>query len=178
MVVDDAIVIRGLVSRWLNAEPDISVVASLRNGQEAIDQIERIDPDIVLLDVEMPVLDGLSALPQLLAKKRDLVVIMASGLTRPNSEVSLKALSLGAVDCIPKPTTGRDTVATSTFRQGLIDRVRRFGAQRRQSLAARQDRDARAAARREPGSAWEPRLCGCARALRSARFPPCRRRSC
>jgi two-component system chemotaxis response regulator CheB len=137
LVVDDAIVVRGLVSRWLNAEPDIEVVGALRNGQDAVDRIEAIDPDIVLLDVEMPVLDGLSALPLLLEKKRDLVVIMASTLTSPNSEVSLKAISLGAVDCIPKPDSGRDSVATNTYKQGLIDRVRRFGAQRRQALAAR-----------------------------------------
>jgi two-component system chemotaxis response regulator CheB len=137
LVVDDAIVVRGLVSRWLNAEPDIEVVGALRNGQDAVDQIEKIDPDIVLLDVEMPVLDGLSALPLLLEKKRDLVVIMASTLTSPNSQVSLRAISLGAVDCIPKPDSGRDSVATNTYKQGLIDRVRRFGAQRRQALAAR-----------------------------------------
>ena len=140
LVVDDAIVVRGLVSRWLNAEPDIEVIGTLRNGREAVDQIEKIDPDIVLLDVEMPVLDGLSALPLLLERKRDLVVIMASTLTSPNSEVSLKALSLGAVDCIPKPDSGRDSVASNTYRQGLIDRVRRFAAQRREALAAKQAR--------------------------------------
>jgi two-component system chemotaxis response regulator CheB len=140
VIVDDAIVVRGLVSRWLNAEPDIDVVAALRNGQEAVDQIEEIDPDVVLLDVEMPVLDGLSALPLLLEKKRDLVVIMASTLTSPNTEVSLKALSLGAVDCIPKPASGRDSVSTNTYRQGLIDRVRRFSAVRRDALAAKRIR--------------------------------------
>lgn len=140
LIVDDAIVVRGLVSRWLGAEPDIEIVGTLRNGQEAVDRIEEIDPDIVLLDVEMPVLDGMSALPLLLKKKRDLIVIMASTLTSPNSEVSLKAISLGAVDCIPKPESGRDSVATNTYRQGLIDRVRRFGAQRRDSVAARRAR--------------------------------------
>jgi two-component system chemotaxis response regulator CheB len=146
LIVDDAIVVRGLVSRWLNAEPDIEVVGALRNGQDAVDQIEAIDPDIVLLDVEMPVLDGLSTVPLLLEKKRDLVIIMASTLTSPNSEVSLKAISLGAVDCIPKPDSGRDSVATNTYRQGLIDRVRRFGAQRRQALAAKRARLAAAQA--------------------------------
>lgn len=145
IVVDDAIVVRGLVSRWLNVEPDIEVVAALRNGREVVDQIEEIDPDIVLLDVEMPVLDGLSALPLLLEKKRDLVVIMASTLTSPNSEVSLKAISLGAVDCIPKPDSGRDSVATNTYKQGLIDRIRRFGALRREALAAQRARLAAAA---------------------------------
>ena len=142
LVVDDAIVVRGLVSRWLAEEPDIAVVGALRDGREAVDQIEKIDPDIVLLDVEMPVLDGLSALPLLLEKKRDLIVIMASTLTSPNSEVSLKAISLGAVDCIPKPASGRDSVATSTYKQGLIDRIRRFGAQRREALAAQRARQA------------------------------------
>jgi two-component system chemotaxis response regulator CheB len=140
LVVDDAIVARGLASRWLNAEPDIEVVGALRNGRDAVEQIDKFDPDIVLLDVEMPVLDGMAALPLLLKQKRDLVVIMASSLTRPNSEVSLKAISLGAVDCIPKPASGRDSVATNTYRQGLIDRVRRFGAQRREALAARRAR--------------------------------------
>jgi two-component system chemotaxis response regulator CheB len=145
LVVDDAIIVRGLVSRWLNGEPDIEVVGALRNGQDAVDQIEKIDPDIVLLDVEMPVLDGLSALPLLLEKKRDLIVIMASTLTSPNSEVSLKAISLGAVDCIPKPQSGRDSVSTNTYKDGLIERVRRFGAQRRDALVARRAREAAAA---------------------------------
>lgn len=142
LVVDDAVVVRGLVSRWLNAEPDIEVVGTLRNGREAVDQIENLDPDVVLLDVEMPVLDGMAALPLLLEKKRDLVVIMASTLTAPQSEPSLKALSLGAVDCIPKPQSRHDSVATDTYRQALIDRIRRFAAQRRQALTARRDREA------------------------------------
>jgi two-component system chemotaxis response regulator CheB len=140
MIVDDAIVIRGVVSRWLSALPDIEVVGALRNGREAVDKITEIDPDIVLLDVEMPELDGLSALPLLLEKKRDLVVIMASTLTSPNSEVSLKALSLGAVDCIPKPAGGRDSVAADTYQQGLIDRIRRFGAQQREARTAQKAR--------------------------------------
>ena len=88
MVVDDAVVVRGLVSRWVEAEPDLKLVASLRTGREALEQLERANPDVVVLDVEMPELDGISALPLLLEKKRDLVVIMASTLTRRNAEVS------------------------------------------------------------------------------------------
>jgi len=103
MVVDDAVVVRGLVSRWVEEEPGLVLAASLRNGREAVDQLDRVDPDVVILDIEMPELDGISALPLLLAKKRDLVVIMASTLTRQNAEVSLRALSLGAADYIPKP---------------------------------------------------------------------------
>ena len=103
MIVDDAIVVRGLFARWVDAEPDLHMVATLRSGREAVDQIERHNPDVVVLDVEMPDLDGLSALPLLFKKKHDLVVIMASTLTRRNAEISLRALSLGAADYVAKP---------------------------------------------------------------------------
>src|SRR5258707_355514 len=96
MVVDDAVVVRGLVSRWVEEEPGLVLAASLRNGREAVDQLDRVDPDVVILDIEMPELDGISALPLLLAKKRDLVVIMASTLTRQNAQVSLRALAPAA----------------------------------------------------------------------------------
>src|SRR6201998_4758799 len=98
MVVDDSGVIRGLISRWISAEPDMVVAASLRTGLEAVNQLERIKPDVAVMDIEMPELDGISALPQMLAKKRNLIVIMASTLTRRNAEISFKALSLGAAE--------------------------------------------------------------------------------
>jgi chemotaxis response regulator CheB len=107
MLVDDAVVVRGLFARWVEAESDLEVVATLRTGREAVDQLERVDPDVVVLDVDMPELDGIAALPLLLEKKRDLVVIMASTLTRRNAEISLRALSLGAADYIPKPASNR-----------------------------------------------------------------------
>ena len=110
MLVDDSVVIRGMISRWLESEPDIVVAASLRTGLEAVNQVERINPDIAVLDIEMPELDGISALPQLLAKKRNLIVIMASTLTRRNAEISFKALSLGASDYIPKPESTREAI--------------------------------------------------------------------
>jgi two-component system, chemotaxis family, protein-glutamate methylesterase/glutaminase len=72
----------------------------------------------VILDIEMPELDGISALPLMLAKKRDLVVIMASTLTRHNAEISMRALSLGAADYIPKPETNRGVTTSATFRRG------------------------------------------------------------
>src|SRR5262245_35919988 len=131
MVVDDAVVVRGLVSRWIDEDPEMAVVASLRTGREAVDQLERVDPDVVILDVEMPVLDGISALPMLLEKRRDLVVIMASTLTRRNAEVSLKALSPGAADYIPKPESNREVTTSTSFRRDLIEKIRNLGARRR-----------------------------------------------
>ncbi len=127
MIVDDAVVVRGLFVRWLEAEGDIEVVASLRTGRDAVAQVERADPDVVLLDVEMPDLDGIAALPLLLAKKRDLIVIMASTLTRRNAEISLRALALGATDYIPKPTGNHEVTTSISFRRELIEKVRALG---------------------------------------------------
>jgi two-component system, chemotaxis family, protein-glutamate methylesterase/glutaminase len=127
MIVDDAVVVRGLFARWVEAEPDLEMVATIRSGREAVNQLERYDPDVVLLDIEMPDLDGITALPMLLAKKRDLVVIMASTLTRRNAEISLRALSLGAADYIPKPASSREVTSDTNFRRELIEKVRQLG---------------------------------------------------
>ena len=131
MVVDDAVVVRGLVSRWLAEQPGLAVVASLRTGRQAVDQLERADPDVVVLDIDMPELDGISALPLLLEKKRDLVVIMASTLTRRNAEISLKALALGAADYVPKPDTNRGITTSTAFRRELIEKIVELGSRRR-----------------------------------------------
>lgn len=130
MLVDDSVVIRGMVTRWLEAESDIKVVASARTGRDAVNQVKRADPDVVVLDIEMPDLDGISALPLLLAEKRDLVIIMASTLTRRNAEISLKALSLGASDYIPKPESTREAGAADIFRHSLIEKIRQLGKRR------------------------------------------------
>src|SRR5665213_1971264 len=136
MVVDDSVVIRGLISRWIASEPDMVVAASLRTGLDAVNQLERVNPDIAVLDIEMPELDGISALPQLLAKKRDLIIIMASTLTRRNAEISFKALSLGASDYIPKPESTREATAAETFHHDLIQKIRSLGAKVRRSAPA------------------------------------------
>jgi two-component system chemotaxis response regulator CheB len=131
MIVDDAVVVRGLFARWIGAESDLEMIAALRTGREAVNQVERIDPDVVILDVDMPEMDGITALPQLLRKKPRLVVIMASTLTRRNAEISLKALSLGAADYIPKPETTRDVAGSLSFRRELIEKIRHLGARAR-----------------------------------------------
>jgi two-component system, chemotaxis family, protein-glutamate methylesterase/glutaminase len=136
MVVDDSVVIRGLISRWIEAEPDMVVAASLRTGLDAVNQVERVNPDVAVLDIEMPDLDGISALPLLLAKKRNLVIIMASTLTRRNAEISFKALSLGASDYIPKPESTREPAAAATFRHDLIQKIRHLGAKVRRPIPA------------------------------------------
>jgi two-component system chemotaxis response regulator CheB len=161
MIVDDSVVIRGMISRWLSAEPDMVVAASLRTGLDAVNQIERINPDVAVLDIEMPDLDGISALPQLLAKKRNLIVIMASTLTRRNAEISFKALSLGASDYIPKPESTRESTAAETFRHDLLQKIRHLGAKVRRtsslapapSIVPAMDRSRASALRAHPAPA-------------------------
>ena len=102
----------------------------------------------------MPDLDGLEALPLLLEKKRDLIVIMASTLTRRNAEVSLKALSLGAADYIPKPATNREVTTSATFRRDLIEKIRQLGA----AQAARCGECARADVRLAPPGRARPKI--------------------
>lgn len=131
MVVDDAVVVRGLVGRWIADEGDMTMVASHRSGRDAVADIARKNPDVVILDIEMPDMDGLTALPLMIAEKRDLMVLMASTLTRRNAEISLKCLSLGAADYVPKPESNAGVTTSPAFRRELIDKVRALGRKRR-----------------------------------------------
>ena len=131
MVVDDSAVIRGFVSRWLEAEPDVAVVSTVGDGDLALKSIERSAAEVVILDIEMPQLDGLSALPELLKIDPGLKVIMASNLTRRNADVSLRALSMGAADYIAKPTSLADSSGADEYRRQLIEKVIALGHTRR-----------------------------------------------
>ncbi len=127
MLVDDSVVIRGLLSRWLSEEDGIEVIASHRNGEYAVKDIVKADPDIVVLDIEMPVMDGMTALPQLLKLKPSVSVIMASTLTGRNAKISMEALALGAKDYIPKPSGNHGVTTSVEFRRELIAKVRALG---------------------------------------------------
>ncbi len=127
MVVDDSVVVRGLIGRWIDEDPALAVVASHRNGKLAVDDVARSNPDVVVLDVEMPEMDGITALPLLLKAKPGLVVVMASTLTRRNAEISLKCLSLGAADYVPKPESNSGVTTSADFRNEVIQRVKALG---------------------------------------------------
>src|SRR6476619_4372882 len=74
MVVDDSAVVRGLVSRWIEEDPELQAVARHANGKLAVEDVVRSAADVVVLDIEMPVMDGLTALPQMLAARPELKV--------------------------------------------------------------------------------------------------------
>lgn len=127
MVVDDSVVVRGLIGRWIDEDPALAVVASHRNGKLAVDDIVRSNPDVVVLDVEMPEMDGITALPLMLKAKPGLVVVMASTLTRRNAEISLKCLSLGAADYVPKPESNSGVTTSAGFRTEVVQKVKTLG---------------------------------------------------
>ena len=134
MLVDDSSVIRGLLSRWLSADPAIEIVGSAANGQSALNSLDRIDPEIIVLDIEMPIMDGLTALPLILKAKPNVQVLMSSTLTSKNAKISLQAMSLGAADYVPKPTTNRDVIASKSFQDDIIEKIKILAAAKRKRL--------------------------------------------
>jgi two-component system, chemotaxis family, protein-glutamate methylesterase/glutaminase len=135
MVVDDSAVVRGLVSRWINESGQFDVVGTANNGKVAIDLVDRAQPDIVLLDLDMPELDGIGTLPHLLKKRPQMSVIVVSTLTQRNADVSLKCLALGAVDCLPKPESSREVTTSAGFRSELIAKLQGLAASRHRKQA-------------------------------------------
>ncbi|GLS42307.1 protein-glutamate methylesterase/protein-glutamine glutaminase [Methylobacterium brachythecii] len=135
LIADDSAVVRGLVSRWLT-EAGFEVVATCSNGRIALDALNKHDPDVVLLDIDMPELDGTSALPLMLARVPGLQVVMMSTLTQRNADISLKCLALGAVDYLPKPESSRGVTTSDAFRTDLVERVRLFGGKRHRRVSS------------------------------------------
>lgn len=103
LVVDDSAFMRKVLSGILSDDPQIEVVGTARDGQDALVKIEQLKPDVVTLDVEMPRMDGISALREIMATN-PLPVVMLSSLTQSGSRATIEALSLGAVDFVSKPS--------------------------------------------------------------------------
>lgn len=135
LVVDDSAIIRGLLSRTLDMDPEITVVDSAANGQIAVASATRHKPDVIVLDIEMPVMDGITALPKLIAADPTVKIIMASTLTMRNASISMRALALGAADYIPKPSSAGEITGGFDFKRELIDKVKALGAARRAGAA-------------------------------------------
>lgn len=103
MIVDDSALIRKLLTDILKVDKEIVVVGTARNGKDALDNISKFNPDIITLDVEMPIMDGLTTLKHIVAEYK-IPVIMISTLTQHGADLTLKALEEGAVDFLQKPT--------------------------------------------------------------------------
>jgi two-component system chemotaxis response regulator CheB len=103
LVVDDSALMRRIISDILKSDPEIIVVGTAKNGQEALEAIPKLSPDVLTLDIEMPILNGLEALP-MIWRKYKLPTIMLSSLTQDGAEATIKALELGAFDFVGKPS--------------------------------------------------------------------------
>ncbi len=123
MVCDDSATIRGAISRMLEADPGIQVVSKVSNGRMAIEELKRIKVDVLVLDIEMPVLDGMTALPLLLQTDPGLKIIMASTLTTRGADIAMRALRAGAADYVPKPSTIGAT-SDDRFKSEIISKVK------------------------------------------------------
>ena len=102
LIADDSALMRKLLSEILNQDPDIEVVAAVSDAFEAREEIKRLNPDVLTLDIEMPKMDGISFLEKLM-RLRPMPVVMISAMTEKGADITMKALMLGAVDFIGKP---------------------------------------------------------------------------
>ena len=157
MIVDDSMLIRSIVGGWLRAAPDLEVVATHANGRRAVDDVAKSRPDVVVLDLEMPEMDGLTALPLILERAPGTVVLVASSLTRRGAEISLRALTRGAADYLAKPEAVQGQSGAEPFRDELLAKIRALGRRSRPAPAARSsERKAAAVAATTPARAKAP----------------------
>ncbi|WP_338663684.1 chemotaxis-specific protein-glutamate methyltransferase CheB [Pararoseomonas sp. SCSIO 73927] len=131
MICDDSATVRGILARLLGADPAIEVVARVGDGRQALDALAAARPDVVLLDLEMPVMDGMTALPLLLRAEPRPSVIVASALTQRGAAAAMAALRAGASDYIPKPGAEGGGAMDPVFRAELLEKVKGWARMRR-----------------------------------------------
>ena len=123
LVIDDSAVARGLMTRWVEEDADLTLVGAAVDGEQGLAKATELQPDLIVLDVEMPKMDGLAALPLLLKAVPRCRVVMASTLTRRGGEVTIRALSMGAADYASKPQAGR-LAGAEEFRRDLLTKLK------------------------------------------------------
>src|SRR6476646_7744858 len=123
LVVDDSAFMRRLASQIIEGSGEFRVVGTARNGFDALKQIHALDPDLVTLDVDMPELDGLNALGYIMSEMPRPVVMLSAGTTSSGQAATLRALELGAVDFVCKPS-GSISLDLRLIATELLDALR------------------------------------------------------
>ncbi len=154
MVCDNSVVMRAAIARALEGDTAVRVVARVADGAQALAELRRQSIDVLVLDIEMPVMDGLTALPLLLRVAPRLRVVMASTLTTRGAEVTLRALRLGAADYVAKPSAIAGQTA-ELFRRELLGKVKALAPRHRRPSGAMA---AAPPSRQRPGPLATPRL--------------------
>lgn len=125
LVVDDSVVMRRVLAEAIASDPELEVAGYAANGEIALSLLDRLSPDAVTLDVEMPVMNGLSTLHAIRASGRRLPIIMFSTLTNRGTEATIDALAAGASDYVAKPSGTNDYVtARERIRQALVPKIK------------------------------------------------------
>lgn len=132
LVVDDSAVIRTVVTRTIEKESDMEIVGTAINGELGVKSVEQLKPDVVILDIEMPIMDGITALPLILEKHPSARVLICSTLSSRGADISIKALTMGAAECLLKPSSG-SIVSAEDFQNDLVRIVRSLGRRMRPS---------------------------------------------
>lgn len=125
LIVDDSAFMRNALSSMLSSDSDIKIVGMARDGIDAIEKVALLKPDVVTMDIEMPKMDGLTALKNIM-QKNPVPVIMVSSLTTEGAKVTLEALELGAVDFIPKNLSDL-SINIVKIKEILIDKIKQIG---------------------------------------------------
>ena len=136
LIVDDSAVVRGLLARALETEPGIVISGTAMHGVAALSNLRHNPADIVILDVEMPVMSGLEVLPKILEEFPRTRVIMASSLTVEGGETTVRALALGAAGCIAKPQTTSLAGSIQQLVQELVPLVKALAPRREEKPVA------------------------------------------
>jgi len=125
LIVDDSAVIRRLLTAVIDTDPEIDVVGVAHDGQMGLDRIDELQPDLVTLDVEMPIMDGIATLRHIRKRYPRLPVVMFSTLTERGASATIEALSLGASDYVTKPSNvGSIGVAIERVKEQLIPKIK------------------------------------------------------
>jgi two-component system, chemotaxis family, protein-glutamate methylesterase/glutaminase len=127
LVVDDSAVVRGLLARALETDPQIVLAGTAMHGQAALQFLKKEPVDVVVLDVEMPVMDGMTALEHMQRDFPQVKVVMASALTYEGAETTVRAMSRGAVGCIGKPQTSSMSASIEQVSRELVPLVKALG---------------------------------------------------
>jgi two-component system chemotaxis response regulator CheB len=164
LIADDSILIRKRITQILEQHPGIKVVGAAVNGADVVDKFKTLKPDVITLDVEMPIMNGLEAL-EVIVRESTIPVVMLSALTTEGADVTLKALEIGAVDFIPKPPVG-DEKANAIFAKELVMKIRAAGLSKlRRHLLDRKPEDEKEREIRrssDPKKSLDPKNCGIA----------------
>lgn len=120
VIADDSVVVRGLFARWLGESGQFHVVAVAGDGETAVEHATRYHPDIMVLDLDMPGLDGLAALPQIVRESPKTAVLLATTLTERNARLALQGMTMGAMDVLPKPESRAGMTLSLDFRSEFL----------------------------------------------------------